>query len=79
MSDLSKIGDLLVRYDEIEARFTDKRPTFKDSMWLINRCRALEDAVQWMSGSDDFAPGGKAHEGWLKLRSALSDGEKEKP
>jgi hypothetical protein len=29
--------------------------------------RALRAAVQWMSGSTDFAPGGKAHEGWLKI------------
>lgn len=30
--------------------------------------RQLRDALIWMSGSADFAPGGQAHEGWLKIR-----------
>ena len=29
--------------------------------------------VQWMSGSNDFAPGGKAHKGYVK---AMAEGEK---
>lgn len=31
------------------------------------REEALEDAVIWMSGSADFAPGGMAHEGFEKI------------
>ena len=33
----------------------------------------LKRALQWASGSGDFAPGGKARRGWLRLaRPALS-------
>ena len=28
----------------------------------------LRGVIQWMSGSADFALGGQAHEGWLKVR-----------
>lgn len=31
----------------------------------------LAQLVIWMSGSADFGVGGVAHEGWLKLKSAL--------
>ena len=32
----------------------------------------LREALQWASGSGDFAPGGKAHRGWLRIgRPAL--------
>jgi len=38
------------------------------------------EIIQWMSGSDDFAPGGKAHDGWVKaqydigqIRSLMKD------
>lgn len=33
-----------------------------------DQLQELRDALIWMSGSADFAPGGKAHEGWLKIR-----------
>lgn len=32
---------------------------------------AIED-IQWMSGASDFAPGGKAHAGWVKVRTRLA-------
>ena len=33
----------------------------------------LREALQWASGSGDFAPGGKARRGWLRLgRPALN-------
>ncbi len=32
---------------------------------------ALVAALQWCSGSGDFAPGGKARKGWLKLCQPL--------
>jgi hypothetical protein len=32
---------------------------------------ALAHALQWCSGSDDFAPGGKARKGWVKLCQPL--------
>jgi len=35
---------------------------------LQKLCGELLSAVVWMSGSGDFAPGGQAHEGWLKLQ-----------
>lgn len=45
---------------------------------LIERVRAAEarqrelvDAVIWMSGSDDFAPNGKAHTGWIRVREGV--------
>ena len=40
----------------------------------LNRSRyisQLEDAIIWMSGSADFAPGGKARTGWLKVSRLL--------
>ena len=53
---------------------------------LINNCECAErvrelleerseliGAIQWMSGSADFAPGGIAHKGWLKIRHLAYD------
>lgn len=31
----------------------------------------LRDALVWCSGSNDFAPGGKAREGWMRLCAPL--------
>ena len=31
----------------------------------------LLEALIWCSGFDDFAPGGKAHAGWLKVAQPL--------
>ena len=31
----------------------------------------LVEALQWCSGSSDFAPGGKARKGWLKICAPL--------
>ncbi len=31
---------------------------------------AIED-IQWMSAASDFAPDGKAHAGWVKIRAKL--------
>lgn len=33
--------------------------------------REAYHAIQWMSGSSDFSPEGKAHQGWLKTRPIL--------
>ncbi len=35
------------------------------------RVSKLEEALQWCSGSGDFAPGGKARRGWVKLCQPL--------
>lgn len=42
---------------------------------LKAECDRLQEAlhlawglVQWMSGSADFAPGGKSHDGWIKAQ-----------
>ena len=38
---------------------------------LVERADIIDElrgALQWMSGSTDFAPGGQAHEGWLRVR-----------
>jgi hypothetical protein len=32
---------------------------------------AIED-IQWMSAASDFAPDGKAHKGWVKVRTRLA-------
>lgn len=34
---------------------------------------AYREALQWCSGSADFAPGGKAREGWLRIAQPLLD------
>jgi hypothetical protein len=33
--------------------------------------RDAADALLWCSGSNDFAPEGRAHAGWLKVRPVL--------
>lgn len=38
---------------------------------LVAWVEALEDALVWCSGSQDFQPEGKAREGWLKLCAPL--------
>lgn len=39
----------------------------------------LRDALRWCGGSSDFAPGGKAHEGWTKIVLPLLKDEEERP
>ena len=34
---------------------------------LLDVIESLVEALAWASGSGDFAPGGKAHTGWVKL------------
>ena len=45
-----------------------------DAVGLVMEERdKLREALQWASGSGDFAPGGKARRGWLRIaRPALS-------
>lgn len=35
--------------------------------------REAADMIQWMSGSNDFAPGGQAYEGWRKSQDKLTE------
>lgn len=44
----------------------------KEIAALKARLAETQGALQWCSGSDDFSPGGKAHEGWLKVRHLVS-------
>lgn len=37
----------------------------------LGRISALQEALQWCGGSQDFAPDGKAREGWLKIQHLL--------
>jgi hypothetical protein len=37
----------------------------------MEKIEKLKDALIWMSGSDDFAPGGKAHTGWVEINERL--------
>ena len=43
----------------------------EDSVGRETLLHKLQDMAIWMSGSDDFAVGGKARKGWLKARKAL--------
>lgn len=45
-----------------------------DRQSLVNTIDDLREALQWCSGADDFAPGGKAREGWEKYVKPLLDG-----
>jgi hypothetical protein len=38
------------------------------------KLRLMQDALIWMSGSDDFGPGGKAREGFLRVVYPLLPG-----
>ena len=38
---------------------------------LVAQIRALTSAIQWCSGSEDFAPGGKARQGYEKIVQPL--------
>jgi hypothetical protein len=38
---------------------------------LQTKVRAMQDALVWCSGSNDFSPGGQARDGWLKLVAPL--------
>lgn len=45
-----------------------------EAKWLLDVFRALGESIgdiQWMSGSEDFGEGGKAHIGWVKVRERL--------
>lgn len=47
---------------------------------LKERVKELEEALMWCSGSDDFAPGGKARTGWeMIVGNMLAKHEGEKP
>ncbi len=47
---------------------------------LEERVKELEEALMWCSGSDDFAPGGKARTGWeMIVGNMLAKHEWEKP
>ncbi len=64
--------DLQRRLDiaDAEARAAESAVKIADEL-LVQRAALIEElrgAIQWMSGSADFAPGGSAHEGWLKVR-----------
>ena len=37
---------------------------------LRSLANAIED-IQWMSAASDFGPDGKAHAGWVKVRTRL--------
>lgn len=63
-------------HGQLIARLTD-RNAFANARLIAaapELVAALEEVValaQWMSGSGDFAPEGKAHEGWVKQRPDL--------
>jgi len=38
---------------------------------LEQRIKELEEALIWCSGSEDFQEGGKAREGWLKVKKLI--------
>jgi hypothetical protein len=42
---------------------------------LVDACKNFLELAVWMSGSSSFSPEGEAHEGWLKMRSAISEGQ----
>lgn len=43
---------------------------------IERRLQFLENALVWCGGSSDFAPGGKARKGWLKLCAPLLRGRR---
>ncbi len=40
-------------------------------MQLSHRIDKYKEALQWCGGSADFAQGGKAHKGWMKICDPL--------
>ena len=47
--------------EQLEEDIGELREGLRDALGIIT----------WMSGSDDFGPGGKAEEGWVKTRPML--------
>lgn len=60
--------------DWIRARLATEPEPAPDVVKLVARVVALEDALVWCSGSDDFAPGGKAREGFERIVLPLLEG-----
>ena len=50
---------------EADARLIANAPQWLAE--LVARVEALEEAVRWMSGSNDFAPGGTARVGYERI------------
>jgi hypothetical protein len=58
------------------ARLEARMAAAEEAMHIaLDHCEALTaalretvDIIEWMSGSMDFGPEGKAHEGWIKAR-----------
>ncbi len=57
----ANISELNARLDEEKAKLSTALDTIAE----------LKRAIIWMSGSPDFAEGGKAHQGWLEVRSLV--------
>jgi hypothetical protein len=63
--------------DQMEDHFSDHAPSDvgQPRTLCLNDlavlCAEAEDALRWCSGSDDFAPGGKAELGWKRGPAAL--------
>lgn len=65
-----------IPYDETEfPANTDARAfTLSDELRIARaKIAELRDAVIWMSGSEDFATGGRAYAGWLKIRHLTTE------
>lgn len=43
-----------------------------DAAQLKAALNMADEDIIWMSGSDDFAAGGKAHQGWLRVLRRLN-------
>ena len=76
MSDKCDGCELDLAHEKCMAEFaalTSERDALKE------RVKELEEALMWCSGSDDFAPGGKARTGWEMIVGnmlAKHEGEK---
>ena len=72
---------LIARVRELEAEVEGRKQVQERAAnWLKQRglriakleaaLREIVDRAEWMTGSSDFAPGGRAHEGFARLRVA---------
>jgi len=68
---VDKLCVLIDKIDNTKNENKNCRIKEEDVPILTTELDKYQDALMWCSGSEDFAPGGKAHMGWMKICKSL--------